>query len=169
MLQPRLAMTAAMAFLSIALTLDLTGVRLQDLRASDLRPSSIKRDFYSANANVVRYYEGLRVVYELESRVHDLQSSDGDAPTPSASPSTPASTPAQPAAQPAPANPGTQNSAPHPQPRQRPAPNSGTSRREDVHRTLQLAAYVRRDAQTPQQGSTALATRAHQPVEGSTV
>ena len=80
MLQPRLAMTAAMAFFSIALTMDLTGVHLQDLRASDLRPVSLKRDFYSANARVVQYYEGLRVVYELESRVHDLQSAaDSDA------------------------------------------------------------------------------------------
>ena len=74
MLQPRLAMTAAMAFFSIALTLDLTGVRLTELRAGDLKPSSIKRGFYAANARVVQYYEGLRVVYELESRVHDLES-----------------------------------------------------------------------------------------------
>jgi hypothetical protein len=134
MLQPRLAMTAAMAFLSIALTLDLTGVRLQDLRASDLKPSSLKRDFYSANAHVVQYYEGLRVVYELESRVHDLQSAtESDAASaPSASPSSPG----QPASQPAPANPGSQ-------PKQRkPAPNSGSSRRNDVRRT-QLAAEVR--------------------------
>jgi hypothetical protein len=146
MLQPRLAMTAAMAFLSIALTLDLTGVRLQDLRASDLKPSSLKRDFYSANAHVVQYYEGLRVVYELESRVHDLQSAtDNDAASaPSASPTTPA----QPATQPAPANQG-----PGSQPKQRkPAPNSGTSRRNDVRRT-QLAAEV----------------RGKQPVERSTV
>ncbi len=78
MLQPRLAMTAAMAFFSIALTLNLTGVHVSELRAGDLKPSSIKRDFYSANARVVQYYEGLRVVYELESRVHDLQS-DSDA------------------------------------------------------------------------------------------
>ncbi len=135
MLQPRLAMTAAMAFLSIALTLDLTGVRLQDLRASDLKPSSLKRDFYSANAHVVQYYEGLRVVYELESRVHDLQgATDSDAASaPAASPPTPG----QPASQPAPANQG-----PGSQPKQRkPAPNSGTSRRNDVRRT-QLAAEV---------------------------
>ncbi len=41
--QPRFAMTAAMAFFSIALTMNLTGV-LRRLRASDLRPSSLKRD-----------------------------------------------------------------------------------------------------------------------------
>jgi hypothetical protein len=153
MLQPRLAMTAAMAFLSIALTLDLTGVRLQDLRAGDLRPSSLKRDFYSANAHVVQYYEGLRVVYELESRVHDLQSATdidaAGAAAPAASPSSPASSPNQPASQPSPAKrgPGAQpqrKSAP------RPSPNSGTSRRDDLRRAVQLAVAERREDQLPQ-------------------
>jgi hypothetical protein len=81
LLQPRLAMTAAMAFFSIALTMNLTGVRLSGLRPSDLKPSSLKQGFYSANARVVRYYEGLRVVYELESRVHDLESDSGGSTT----------------------------------------------------------------------------------------
>lgn len=80
LLQPRLAMTAAMAFFSIALTMNLTGVRLSELRASDLKPSSLKRSFYEANAHVVRYYDNLRVVYELESRVRDLQRSSDDDP-----------------------------------------------------------------------------------------
>src|SRR6185437_11782084 len=81
LLQPRLAMTAAMAFFSIALTLNLTGVRISSLRLSDLRPSSLKRNFYEANAHVLRYYDNLKVVYELESRVRDLQrSNDGAAP-----------------------------------------------------------------------------------------
>ncbi len=78
MLQPRLAMTAAMAFFSIALTLNLTGVRLTDLRASDLKPSSIMRSASQAKASVVRYTDNLRVVYELESRVRDLQRSSDD-------------------------------------------------------------------------------------------
>lgn len=73
MLQPRLAMTAAMAFFSIALTMNLTGVRLQDLRLSELKAGSLKRNFYSANTRVAQYYEGLRVVYEMESRVRDLR------------------------------------------------------------------------------------------------
>lgn len=156
MLQPRLAMTAAMAFLSIALTLDLTGVRLQDLRISDLRPSSLKRDLSSANTRVVQYYEGLRVVYELESRVHDLQSvTDSDAPavsTPADSSSDPSSRPNQPASQPSPAS-----HSPHTHPQQkpalRPAPNSGTSRREDGRRTVQLAAYNRRENHRNVEGS----------------
>ncbi len=78
-LQPRFAMTAAMAFFSIALTLNLTGIRVRDLHAHDLRPASLRRGFYEANAHIVRYYENLRVVYELESRVRDLQhTSDAD-------------------------------------------------------------------------------------------
>ena len=74
-MQPRLAMTAAMAFFSIALTLNLTGVHITDLRASDFTPSSIKRSFYDTNAKVVRSFDNLRVVYELESRLQDLQRS----------------------------------------------------------------------------------------------
>jgi hypothetical protein len=169
--QPRLAMTAAMAFLSIALTLDLTGVRLQDLRASDLRPSSIRRDFYSANAHVVQYYEGLRVVYELESRVHDLQSAaDNDAAgNTSASPSpNPSSSPGQPASQPSPANrPGAQPQQQKPAPR--PAPNSGTSRRDDTRRTLQLAAYRWGVNRFSEQGTNIAAVPSSKQLEGSTV
>ena len=40
--EPRLLMTAAMAFFSIALTLNLTGVRITKLRLSDLRPTSLR-------------------------------------------------------------------------------------------------------------------------------
>jgi hypothetical protein len=115
LLQPRLAMTAAMAFFSIALTLNLTGVRLGEVHASDLKPASLKRGFYAANARVVQYYEGLRVVYELESRVHDLQSDPGPAEQ------TPAAAPAAPQQQP--------GNSQRPQP-QRPSPGPGSSYRE---------------------------------------
>ncbi|NYF77908.1 zf-HC2 domain-containing protein [Granulicella arctica] len=91
LLQPRLAMTAAMAFFSIGLTLNLTGVRLNELRASDLTPSNLQRSFYDAGTHVVRYYNNLRVVYELESRVRDLQrSNDNDVPPAPASDQKPA-------------------------------------------------------------------------------
>jgi len=92
--QPRLAMTAAMAFFSIALTLNLSGVRLDQLRASSLTPSNLKRTYYEANAGAVRYYDNLRVVRVMESRVDDLRdaktSRDEDrtapAPAPEAKP-----------------------------------------------------------------------------------
>ena len=75
--QPRLLMTAAMAFFSIALTLNLTGVRLSDLRLADLRPramrSYMERQLTMASVPIVRYYDHLRFVYEVESRVRELR------------------------------------------------------------------------------------------------
>jgi len=75
--QPRLAMTAAMAFFSIALTLNITGVRVKDIRASMLRPSSIRRTVADASASATRSFQNLRVVYEFESRVNDLRNNGG--------------------------------------------------------------------------------------------
>jgi hypothetical protein len=149
MLQPRLAMTAAMAFFSIALTLNLTGVRLSDLRASDFKPSSIMRSAYAAKAKVVRYSDNLRVVYELESRVRDLQrSADDDGST------TPAPQNAAPASQ-APAGsqqpddpnhkPGTQK-----QDQKQTKPNPGSSRRESPNGgNIRLVESVRTQAPIP--------------------
>ncbi|MBS1800529.1 MAG: zf-HC2 domain-containing protein [Acidobacteria bacterium] len=84
-MQPRLAMTAAMAFFSIAVTLNLTGVHVTQLRLSDLKPSSLKRSFYDTNARVMRSVDNLRVVYELESRVQDLRGDDSGGSTAPAS------------------------------------------------------------------------------------
>lgn len=81
MMQPRLAMTAAMAFFSITLTLNLTGVKLTEFRMADLKPSNLRRGFYEANASVIRHYDNLRVVYEMESRVRDLTKSSDEAQT----------------------------------------------------------------------------------------
>ena len=76
--EPRLAMTAAMAFFSIALTLNLTGIRLDQLHASDLRPDHLKHSYYEATASVARRCEGLRLVHTLESRVDDLREASRD-------------------------------------------------------------------------------------------
>jgi hypothetical protein len=73
LLEPRLAMTAAMAFFSVALTLNLTGVRLNQVHASDLKPSNLRRDYFQASSHAVRYYDNLRVVHVMESRVEDLK------------------------------------------------------------------------------------------------
>jgi len=81
-MEPRFAMTAAMAFFSIALTLNLTGVRLDQIRTADLKPSNLKRSYYEANASAVRYYDNLRVVRVLESRVEDIrQNNAADRPS----------------------------------------------------------------------------------------
>jgi hypothetical protein len=75
--EPRLLMTAAMAFFSIALTLNLTGVRLSTLRISDLRPTAVRsfmeRRLTMASTPIIRYYDHLRFVYEVESRMRELR------------------------------------------------------------------------------------------------
>ena len=71
--QPRVAMTAAMAFVSIALTLNLTGVRLRNLRASDFTASGLKRNVADAGAAAARNFQNMRVVYQVESRVSELR------------------------------------------------------------------------------------------------
>jgi hypothetical protein len=75
--EPRLLMTAAMAFFSIAVTLNLTGVRLSRIRLSDLKPSSLRmyveRQFTMASTPIIRYYDHLRFVYEVQSRVRELR------------------------------------------------------------------------------------------------
>ncbi|MGB6303582.1 MAG: hypothetical protein WBF45_07535 [Acidobacteriaceae bacterium] len=84
--EPRLALVAAMAFFSISLTLNLVGVRLTSFRASDLEPQAMRRavtrQYAQANARVVHYYENLRIVYEVESRVHQLRQAADSAPVP---------------------------------------------------------------------------------------
>src|ERR1017187_6243181 len=75
--EPRLLMTAAMAFFSIALTLNLTGVRLSAIRLSDLRPAALKsvveRRLTMASTPIIRYYDHLRLVYEVESKMREIR------------------------------------------------------------------------------------------------
>jgi hypothetical protein len=85
--ESRVLMTLAMAFFSIAFTLNLTGVHLKQLRFSDLSPSalasSLSRQYYTTSAQVVRYYENLRFVYEVESRVNEFRRDSSSAGSPS--------------------------------------------------------------------------------------
>jgi hypothetical protein len=75
--QARWMMTAAMAFFSIAFTLNLTGVKLNSFRLADLRPttlaSTLTRQFYAADKGVMRYYDSLTFFYEVESRVREMK------------------------------------------------------------------------------------------------
>jgi hypothetical protein len=77
--EPRLLMTAAMAFFSIALTLSITGVRISSIKMADLRPTSVRsmleKRIMTASTPIVRYYDHLRFVYEVESRMRELRQS----------------------------------------------------------------------------------------------
>lgn len=76
-LQPRLMMTVAMAFFSIALTMNLAGIQLKNLRPSQLRPQAVRsymeRQLSMASVPIVRYYDHLRFVYEVEAQVRELR------------------------------------------------------------------------------------------------
>jgi hypothetical protein len=71
--QPRFVMSFGMAFFSLSISLSLAGVRLGDVRHVDLRPSAVKRAYYETSGKVVKYYENIRFVYEIESRVREFK------------------------------------------------------------------------------------------------
>jgi Mg-chelatase subunit ChlI len=72
-MQPRFAMSFGMAFFSITLVLNVAGIKLSSIKAADLRPSSIVRNYYETTGRLVQYYENIRFVYELETRVRALK------------------------------------------------------------------------------------------------
>jgi len=71
--QPRFAMSFGMAFFSLSVSLSLAGVKLGDVRHVDLRPSAVRRTYYETSGRVVKYYENIRFVYEIESRVREFK------------------------------------------------------------------------------------------------
>jgi hypothetical protein len=73
LMQPRLAGTFAMAFFSLSLLMNVAGIKVSDVGKLDLRPSAIKKSYYSASSRVVKYYENLRFVYEVESKVREIK------------------------------------------------------------------------------------------------
>ena len=70
---PRFAMSFGMAFFSITMLLGIAGFHLADLRNIDLSSRGVTRAYYATQAKVIRYYENMRLVYEIESRVRDLR------------------------------------------------------------------------------------------------
>lgn len=80
--QPRFAMSFGMAFFTLSVTLSLAGIRLGDLRHLDLRPSAIRRTYYETSGRVVKYYENIRFVYEIESRVRQFKQATAPAEQP---------------------------------------------------------------------------------------
>ena len=71
--QPRFAMSFGMAFFTLSISLSVAGVKLSDIRHVDLRPSAIRRTYYETSGRIVKYYENIRFVYEIESRVREFK------------------------------------------------------------------------------------------------
>src|SRR3954468_13248966 len=74
--QPRLAMTAAMAFFSFSLVLNMAGVKVSDFKNLDLRPSAISTtasmQYHQTTAKVVKYYENVRWYRNLQTTMEEL-------------------------------------------------------------------------------------------------
>jgi len=71
--QPRFAMSFGMAFFSVSMALNIASVKLADVRHVDLRPSAVVRQYHMTTGRVVKYYENIRFVYEIESRVREFK------------------------------------------------------------------------------------------------
>ena len=79
--EPRLLMTVAMAFFSIALTLNLVGFKFTEVHLSALRPSAVRslltRRIVTASIPILRYYDHLRFLYEVESSTPQMAPPEG--------------------------------------------------------------------------------------------
>jgi anti-sigma factor RsiW len=77
LLQPKLAMGMAMTVLSFAMLQRCTGIQVQHIQAADLSPVRIWDGLEDRAIRVkdraVKYYENIRLVYDIESRLRDME------------------------------------------------------------------------------------------------
>ena len=71
--QPRFVMSFGMVFFSFSLALNVAGVKAADVARIDLRPSAIRHAYNDAQIKVVKYYDNIRFVYEIESKVREFK------------------------------------------------------------------------------------------------
>ena len=77
LLRSRFAMSFAMAFFSLSITLTVLGVKFSDVTAMVAHPSLLRKNivigFTQIEAKVTSYYENLRLVYEVQARVREMK------------------------------------------------------------------------------------------------
>ncbi len=71
--QPRFVMSFGMIFFTFSLGLSAAGVKPADLAKVDVRPSAWKHAYYTTQGKVVKFYDNIRFVYEIESRVREFK------------------------------------------------------------------------------------------------
>ena len=80
----RFAMSFAMAFFSLSITLTLAGVRISDIKNIDMHPNALRKSFVlgftHVEAKVTSYYENLRLVYQVQAKVRELKKNTAPAP-----------------------------------------------------------------------------------------
>lgn len=74
-LQPRLAMGMVMTILSVSMLAQAFGLEVRQLKASDLEPvkiwAGVEDGAHRQWSRFVQYYENIRVVYEIQSRLKE--------------------------------------------------------------------------------------------------
>ncbi len=89
-LQPRLAMGMAMTILSLAMLERCTGTHVQHIQAADLNPARIWGGVEDKAIRLkdrgVKYYENIRLVYEVETRLKEFENQQEAAPPEQAAP-----------------------------------------------------------------------------------
>jgi hypothetical protein len=71
--QPRFVMSFGMIFFSFSLALSAAGVKPKDVAKVDLRPSALRHAYNDAQIKVVKYYDNIHFVYEIESKLRELK------------------------------------------------------------------------------------------------
>ena len=66
-------MSFGMIFFSFSLALSVAGVKPADVAKVDLRPAALRHAYNDAQIKVVKYYDNIRFVYEIESKVRELK------------------------------------------------------------------------------------------------
>lgn len=96
--QPRLAYALAMALFSVSLLANIAGLNLRSLNAQDLNPSTwfyrVNRAGHLFYARAEKFYDDLRIVYEIESRFRNVQTQPADQGKHTAKPNPPNGRPA---------------------------------------------------------------------------
>jgi hypothetical protein len=77
--QPRFVMSFGMIFFSFSLALNAAGVKASDVAKVDLRPSALRHAYNEAQIKVVKYYDNIRFVYEIESKLRELKRANSPA------------------------------------------------------------------------------------------
>ena len=77
LMHSRFAMSFAMAFFSLSITLTLAGVKITDVKNMATHPNMLRKNavlgFTHVEAKVTSYYENLRLVYQMQAKVRELK------------------------------------------------------------------------------------------------
>jgi len=71
--QPRFAMSFGMAFFALSVGLTVLGIKPGDIAKIPTSPSAIRHTYYNAQARVVRYYDNMRLVYQVQAVAHRVK------------------------------------------------------------------------------------------------